>query len=50
VVRTWQNGAQEFQDVIRKEECDWKMVYLARKGFLAIYINFKAFHKKLLEE
>ena len=33
VTRSWQSGAHEFHNVARKEEKDWKMVYLARKGF-----------------
>jgi len=31
--RQWQNGASEFQNVARKEEKDWKMIYLARLGW-----------------
>jgi len=31
--RQWQNGASEFQNVARKEEKDWKMIYLARQGW-----------------
>lgn len=34
VTAGWQNGAAEFQNVARKEESDWEMVYLARKGRL----------------
>jgi PNGase C-terminal domain, mannose-binding module PAW len=33
VTKKWQNGAAEFQNVARKEERDWKMTYLARKGW-----------------
>ena len=34
VTKGWQNGAAEFQNVARKEENDWKNVYLARQGGL----------------
>jgi hypothetical protein len=46
VTRSWQSGAHEFHNVARKEEKDWKMVYLARKGFdfkqiITIIISFQ---------
>lgn len=30
--RSWYDGAFEHKGLFRKEERDWKMVYLARKG------------------
>ena len=31
----WKNGVKDCQNVARKEERDWKMVYIARSGIIA---------------
>ena len=40
VTKGWQNGAAEFQNVAKKQEYDWNMVYLAREGWLIPFIYF----------
>lgn len=35
-LKGWNNGLYYCQDIFRKEEKDWKMVYLARKGIISI--------------
>jgi len=32
IIKFWQKGVSEYSQIIRKEELDWKMVYLAREG------------------
>lgn len=35
-IKGWNKGIYFTKDVFRKEERDWKMVYLARKGWYII--------------
>lgn len=35
-IDSWSKGAHEHFKIFRKEEKDWKMVYLARKGYYFI--------------